>query len=180
MSAGSTVGLGALRQDLDLDRSARHWLPEMLTVRAMATVLFRLSQACGARVPLLGYVVKQLNHVLTGADLAWQAAVGPGLKLYHPTGVVLGPDVTIGSECAVQQGVTLGALRQRGLTADGRVDSPTVGNRVTLGAGARVLGPISLGDDSVVGANAVVLQDVPAGHAAVGVPARVTPRRATR
>lgn len=180
MTAGTTPWSAHLRQDLDLARPVRQWLPELLTVRAISTVLFRASQACGAHVPLLAYVVKQLNHLLTGADLAWQASVGPGLRLYHPTGVVLGPDVVVGSNCVLQQGITLGAVRERGQMADGRMDSPTLGDDVTVGAGARVLGPIRVGDGAMVGANAVVLADVPAGHLAVGVPARVTPRPADR
>jgi len=180
VTSGLPTGLGPLRQDLDLGRPVRQWLPELLTVRAISTLLFRLSQACGARAPLLGYVVKQLNHIITGADLAWQASVGPGVAFHHPTGVVLGPDVVLGRNCVVQQGVTLGALRERGRMADGRLDSPVVGDDVTLGAGSRILGPISVGDGSVVGANAVVLSDVPPGHVAVGVPASVTPRRTNR
>jgi serine O-acetyltransferase len=165
-----------LRVDLATDRSVRAWLPELLTVRAIATILFRLSQACGSRAPLLAYAIKQVNHVVTGADLAWQAAVGPGFSLYHPTGVVIGPDVVVGARCVVQQGVTLGSVRERGRIVDGRVDSPVVGDGVEIGAGARILGPISVGDGSVVGANAVVLTDVAPGHLAVGVPARVIPR----
>jgi serine O-acetyltransferase len=180
MPARPTAPLAHLRVDLSRDRSARAWLPELLTVRAIATILFRVSQACGSRAPLLAYAVKQVNHVVTGADLAWQAVVGPGLTLHHPTGVVVGPDVVLGARCVLQQGVTLGAARERGRIVDGRVDSPVVGDGVEIGAGARVLGPISVGAGSVVGANAVVLEDVPAGHVAVGVPARVTPRAADR
>jgi serine O-acetyltransferase len=180
MATTGTGGWGPLHQDLDLARPLREWLPELLTVRAIATVLFRLSQSLGSRAPMLAYLVKQLNHIITGADLAWQASVGPGLKLYHPTGVVLGPDVVVGFDCAIQQGVTLGALRQRGRMADGRIDSPEIGNGVSIGAGARILGPISVGDGVAVGANAVVLANVPDDHVAVGVPARVTPRRQGR
>ncbi len=161
MTSDLSTGLSPLRQDLKMDRPVRQWLPELLTVRAISTILFRLSQACGARTPMLGYVVKQLNHIITGADLAWQASVGPGVALYHPTGVVLGPDVVLGKNCAVQQGVTLGALRERGRMPDGRLDSPVVGDDVILGAGSRILGPITVGDGSVVGANAVVLAECP-------------------
>ncbi len=155
----------------------RSWALELLTVRALATMLFRASQSAGASVPLLAYVLKQLNHVLTGADLAWQAEVGPGLLLYHPTGVVIGPDVVVGRRCALQQGVTLGAARERGLVVDGRVDSPVVGDDVSIGAGARVIGAITLGHGCTIGANAVVLEDVPAGALAVGVPARLVESR---
>jgi serine O-acetyltransferase len=177
-AADSTTELVHLRQDLALDRPVRAWLPELMTVRAIATILFRLSQACGRRAPHLAYFIKQVNHIVTGADVAWQATVGPGLTLYHPTGVVIGPDVVVGARCVLQQGVTLGASRERGRIVDGRVDSPVLGDGVEIGAGARILGPISVGDGSVVGANAVVLKDVPPGHLAVGVPARVTPRAA--
>lgn len=144
-------------------------LAALLTVAALAVILFRLAQAAGRVHPLLGHLVKQVNHVLTGADLAWQAQVGPGLRLYHPTGVVLGPFVRIGAQCRVQQGVTVG-----GTGGDVRTpgDSPTLGDRVRLGAGAKVVGPVTLGDDVLVGANAVVVRSVPAGATAVGVPAR--------
>src|SRR5690349_11432643 len=63
---------------------------ELLTVKGIAGLLYRLAHAAGELHPLLGLVVKQLNHVLTGADIAWQARIGPGLILYHPTGVVIG------------------------------------------------------------------------------------------
>jgi serine O-acetyltransferase len=86
--------------------------------------------------------------------------------------------VVVGERCVVQEGVTLGAARERGRIVDGRVDSPVLGDRVEIGAGARILGPISVGDGSIVGANAVVLRNVPPEHLAVGVPARVIPRAA--
>lgn len=139
----------------------------MIIVRHMATFMFRLSQYLGVRWAPLGYLIKQLNHILTGADLAWQASVGAGLVLHHPTGVVWGPDVTVGARCRVQQGVTIGG--RGGGAADG---SPAIGDDVILGAGARVLGPIHVGDRVLVGANAVVVRDARSGATLVGVPAR--------
>lgn len=143
-------------------------LRQIVLVKNIAVVQFRLSQALGERLSLLGYAVKQLNHIVTGADLAWQASVGPGLVLHHPTGVVWGPGVVLGRDVVIQQGVTLGGRGGSGL--DG---SPSVGDRTEIGAGARVLGPIVVGSDCKIGANAVVLRDVPSGCAAVGIPARV-------
>lgn len=140
------------------------------TVRHMSTALFRLSQVAGRFWGPLGHVVKQLNHVLTGADLAWQAQIGTGLKLYHPTGVVIGPGVVAGAGLIVQQGVTIGG---RGGAHDG---SPLIGLDVVLGAGARILGPIVVGDGARIGANAVVLIDVGQGRTAVGIPARLQDR----
>ncbi len=173
-------GLRHLAADLDVTatgpaRLARLAL-RLLTVRGLATLLFRLSQDVGRVLPPGGMVLKQVNHLLTGGDLAWQAEVGGGLQLFHPTGVVIGPDVVMGERCAVQACVTLGAARQRGLVVAGRVDSPVIGDDVKIGAGAVVVGPITLGDGVVVGANAAVVRDAPAGALLVGVPATVRVR----
>jgi serine O-acetyltransferase len=139
----------------------------LVIVRHTATMLFRLSQLAGGVSPSLGTLVKQINHVWTGADLAWQAHVGPGLVLYHPTGVVWGGDVVVGSGCVMQQGVSIGG---RG---GNRTDaSPVIGDDCQLGAGSRVLGPVTLGDRCVVAANAVVLGNFVSGTTVVGAPAR--------
>lgn len=140
--------------------------PRFYTVRGIALVLLRLSQSAGAIHPSLGLIVKQVNHVVTGADIAWQAEVGPGFNLLHPTGVVIGKLVKIGANCKIQDGVTIGG---KGGDNDGH---PTIGEGVTIGCGAKLLGPIEVGDGAVIGANAVVLRDVPGYATAVGVPAR--------
>lgn len=144
-------------------------LSRIVTVRMLATGLFRLSQAAGAKHPLLGTLVKQLNHLVTGADIAWQAQLGPGLALFHPTGVVVGEHVRAGVRCTIQQGVTLGGLGGGQANPDG---FPVLGDDVFLGAGCRVIGPVSVGDGAKVGANAVVVKDVPPHAVAVGIPAR--------
>lgn len=142
-----------------------------LTVRHLAVGLFRLSTVLGRRFGPLGFLVKQLNHVLTGADIAWQADIGPGLRLYHPTGVVIGPHVRIGRNCTLQQGVTVGG--KGGETAQVG-DSPAIGDDVSIGAGAKLFGGVQIGDRARIGANAVVLKSVPPDHTAVGVPARIS------
>lgn len=114
--------------------------------------------------------MKQINQAITGADLAWQARVEPGLVLRHPVGVVIGPHVHVGRRLTVQQGVTIGGA---GDEEGGLTTSPRIGNFVRIGAGAKVFGSIRLGDHVTVGANAVVIADVPDRHTAVGVPARV-------
>jgi serine O-acetyltransferase len=139
------------------------------TVRSAAVLLFRLSQRAGRLHPLLGSLVKQLNHVLTGADLAWQAEVGGGLVLFHPTGVVIGPHAVVGRRCHLQQGVTIGG---DGGPDGGAGSSPAIGDDVRIGAGARILGRVDVGSGATVGANAVVVDDVPAGSVARGIPAR--------
>jgi serine O-acetyltransferase len=174
----STSVASRLFQDASGSRTGlRRVAGAVLTVRGLATTLFRLSQVLGHVQSGLGHAVKQVNHVVTGADLAWQAEVGPGLCLYHPTGVVIGPGVRVGSRCELQQGVTIGGL---GGPEGSRPDapSPTLGDDIVVGAGARILGPITLGDGCRVGANAVVIRSAAAGETLVGVPASPVGRSA--
>ncbi|CEH02882.1 MULTISPECIES: serine O-acetyltransferase [Propionibacteriaceae] len=143
----------------------------VLTVRGQATTLFRVSQLLGSRFPVLGNLVKQWNHLLTGCDISWHATVGPGLKLYHPTGVVIGPWVVMGSNCEFQQGVTLGGAGF-GVTRGEPDPSPTIGNNVKFGSGAKAFGSITIGDNAVLGANCVLVRDAAPGAVILGVPGR--------
>jgi serine O-acetyltransferase len=107
-------------------------------------------------------------QVVTGADIPVNTRIGGGLLLPHPNGIVIHPSVVIGPNCLIFQQVTLGM-------AHGGV--PTLGGHVDVGAGAKVIGRVRLGDHSNVGANAVVTIDVPEGATAVGVPARIVGTR---
>jgi serine O-acetyltransferase len=108
--------------------------------------------------------------ILTQADIGLEARIGSGLMLPHPNGVVIHEEARIGDDCMIMQQVTVGMI------GDGEV--PTIGNRVYVGAGAKIIGKLVVGDGARIGANSVVLSDVPAGATAVGVPARlVTPER---
>lgn len=107
----------------------------------------------------------ELLTKITGADIGIEAKFGRNLKLPHPVGVVIHRDAIIGDDCMLMQQVTIGTLAKHGV--------PRIGSRVYVGAGARLLGPIVIGDDARVGANAVVLIDVPAGATAVGIPAKI-------
>ena len=102
--------------------------------------------------------------VVTGADIPLGCKIGGGLLLPHPNGVVIHPGVVIGPNCLIFQQVTLGVAH------DG---VPRLAGHVDVGAGAKVLGPITIGDHARLGANSVVISDVPAGATAVGNPARV-------
>jgi len=118
-------------------------------------------------IPFLPAVSRRLSIAFCGIDILPQAEIGGGCYIPHGVGLVIGGASVIGEDCTLLQGVTLG---------EARFDSdacPQVGNRVTIGAGAKLLGGITVGDEAFIGAGAVVLADVPARHLAIGVPARV-------
>jgi serine O-acetyltransferase len=148
----------------------RLWL-FLLSPRITPTFLYRLSHFFHLwHLAVIAKFLSCVNHVLFGIEIASSCQIGPGLFLPHTHGTVIGA-WTIGSNVTIFQGVTLGA---RALDFNPRpATRPTVGDGVSIGAGAKVLGGIVLGDNCRVGANSVVLSDLPPGCLAVGVPARV-------
>ena len=113
-------------------------------------------------------LVSQFARFATGIEIHPGARIGRRLFIDHGMGVVIGETTVIGDDCILFQGSTLGGRSMR----RGK-RHPTLGDRVLVGAGAKVLGPVWIGDDAQVGANAVVVKDVAPGAIAVGVPARV-------
>lgn len=111
----------------------------------------------------------QFWTILCGADIPLCCSVGGGLVLKHPNGVVIHPYARIGVNCTIFQQVTIGEFANN--------EAPTIGNAVYIGAGAKLLGPIHIGDFAKIGANAVVLCDIPPGATAIGVPARIIEAR---
>jgi serine O-acetyltransferase len=124
------------------------------------------------RVPfsLLYKILKPICEILTGIELPCETVVGRRFRIDHFGGIIISGDAVFGDDCVIRNGVTVG-LRHTGIRG-----APIIGNRVDIGAGAKILGPIHVGDDVAIGANAVVLKDVPANSIAVGVPARILPR----
>jgi serine O-acetyltransferase len=110
-------------------------------------------------------------QIITGIELPCEANVGSRLRIDHFGGVIISGDAAFGDDVVIRNGVTIGLLRT------GVRGSPRIGNRVDIGAGAKILGLITVGDDTMIGANAVVLRDVPPNSLAIGVPARIIPRR---
>ena len=102
--------------------------------------------------------------VVTGADIPLTCNIGGGLLIPHPNGIVIHPEAKIGVNCLIFQQVTIGT-RSHGV--------PVIGGHVDIGAGAKLLGAITVGAHAKIGANAVVTQDVPSGATAMGVPARM-------
>lgn len=116
--------------------------------------------------------LKVVSEVLTGIELPCEATLGRRCRIDHFGGIVISGDAVFGDDCVIRNGVTVG------LKHEGQRGAPILGNRVDIGAGAKLLGSIRIGDDVQIGANAVVLTDVPSNSIAVGVPARVLRRKA--
>ena len=112
--------------------------------------------------------ISQGAKMITGIEIHPGATIGRGLVIDHGTGVVIGETAEIGDNCTIYQGVTLG-----GTGKDVGKRHPTLGNGVMIGAGAKVLGPLTIGDNAKIAAGAVALHDIPADSTAVGIPARV-------
>ena len=112
-------------------------------------------------------VISQLARFFTGIEIHPGAKIGKGLFIDHGMGVVIGETTEIGDDVMLYHGVTLG-----GTGKDKGKRHPTVGNGVLIGAGAKVLGPITIGDNAKIGSNAVVLKDVPPNATSVGISAR--------
>jgi len=150
--------------------SWRIWL-DIVSPRFMPVFLCRLAHALyRLRLGPLAKVVALINFVFFGIEIAVRCPIGPGLFLPHTQGTVIGA-WRIGSNATIFQGVTLGAREVDFSYA--ATSRPVIGNGVTVGAGAKILGGLHIGDDARIGANSVVLDSLPASVLAVGAPARV-------
>ncbi len=124
------------------------------------------------RLKLIARLLSQLTRWLTGIEIHPGATIGDRFFIDHGMGVVIGETAEIGDDCTLYHGVTLG-----GTSREKQKRHPTLGKGVVVGAGAKILGPITIGDNARVGCNSVVVKDVPAGATVVGIPGRiVTPR----
>ena len=121
---------------------------------------------------LVYILLNKLVEILCGICIGSTAIIGRRLSIEHHGGIVIHGAAVVGDDCMIRHGVTIGNT--------GRLDptgAPTIGNRVEIGAGAKILGRVAIGDDVIVGANAVVTHDVPAGAVVGGVPARIISMR---
>jgi serine O-acetyltransferase len=110
-------------------------------------------------------------QILTGIELPCEATVGRNFVIDHFGGIIISGFARFGDNCRIRNGVVVGLRRVDEPSA------PTIGNNVDIGSGAKLLGPITIGDNSIIGANAVVVQDVPENSVAIGVPAVIKQRR---
>lgn len=163
-----------LRQDIeavrDRDPAARGALEIILAYPGLhALWMHRVAHwLWEKKVPVVPRLISHLNRFLTGIEIHPGAKFGKGVFIDHGMGVVIGETSEVGDYVTLYQGVTLGGTgKEKGKR------HPTVGKNVVIAAGAKVLGPITIGDDSKVGAGAVVIRDVPPRCTVVGVPGKV-------
>lgn len=162
-----------IKSILERDPAARNAFEVALLYPGFHAVLFHrfahILYKCGLRfIPRL---ISQLTRFFTKIEIHPGATIGKGLLIDHGCGVVIGETTVIGDDCTIYQGVTLG-----GTGKDTGKRHPTLGNNVMVGAGAKILGPFTVGDNSKIAANAVLLREVEPDSTCVGVPARVVKR----
>lgn len=163
-----------LREDIavvfERDPAARSTFEVLTTYPGVHALLFhRLAHFLWTHG--LRWLARFLSHLgrwFTGIEIHPGATIGRRVFIDHGMGVVVGETAEIGDECTLYHGVTLG-----GTTWNKGKRHPTLGRGVVIGAGAKILGPITIGENAKVGSNAVVVKDVPPGATAVGVPARI-------
>jgi serine O-acetyltransferase len=159
-----------IRSVFERDPAARSTLEVLLTYPGLHAVwshriahrLWRM------RLKLLARLLSQLTRWLTGIEIHPGATIGKRFFIDHGMGVVIGETAEIDDDCTLYHGVTLG-----GTSWEKAKRHPTLGKNVVVGAGAKILGPITIGDNARVGSNSVVVKDVPAGATVVGIPGRI-------
>lgn len=173
--------LAKIKHDLqavfDRDPAATSKLEVILTYAGFHALLaYRIAHWLKAHdVPIMPRIISQLARWVTGVEIHPSAKIGTGFFIDHGMGVVIGETAEIGDYVTLFQGVTLGGTgKERGKR------HPTLGNHVVVGAGAKILGGITIGDNVKIGANSVVLKNVAANSTVIGVPARVIKTQGTR
>lgn len=162
--------LADLRAPVERDPAAHGYLDVLLSYPGLrAIVAHRVIHALHrAKVPLLPRFLGSISRFFTGIEIDPGATIGKGVFIDHGMGVVIGETAEIGDGCTIYQGVTLGGtslLRTK--------RHPTLGRNVSVGSGAAVIGAITVGDGAKIGANSVVVKDVPPNATVVGIPGRV-------
>ncbi len=174
MSKSLKRGLERVRDDIknimEKDPAAKSYIEVILLYQGFHAILsYRIANKLHRwKVPFLPRLISQLARFFTGIEIHPAATIGERLFIDHGFGVVIGETTIIGNNVLIYQGVTLG-----GTGKEHGKRHPTVGNNVTIGAGAKVLGNINIGDNSNIGAGSVVIDNVPEHSTVVGVPGRV-------
>jgi len=136
-------------------------------------LLYRISNFFVSEIPffgnIMGLIVEYISRLLYSTDISRYAKIDEGLVIMHGMGTVIGSDVVIGKNCKILNGVNLGNRDTETLNNQ----QPKIGDNVVIGAGAKCLGNIIIGNNVLIGSNAVVLTDIPHNSTAVGIPAKI-------
>lgn len=158
-----------MQPDWSRERPRRFWDPSRRLLRAIRGYQAAVHRRAG--LPRRRWALShRFWSAVTGADIPITTRIGGGLLLPHPNGLVIHPDVEIGANCLLMQQVTLGT--------NGVGGAPVLGHNVDVGPGAKLLGPVRIGDGAMIGAMSLVMRDVPPGTVVAGIPAAPIPRSA--
>ena len=165
-----------LQSIIDRDPAAKSKLSVVLTYPGVKAVLFhQLAHFFSvAKFDLIARIISQSSRFLTGIEIHPKAKIGKNLFIDHGMGVVIGETSEIGNNVTIYHGVTLGGISPS-IDSDKQRDvkrHPTLKNNVVVGSGAQILGPVTVGENAKIGANAVITKDVPDNAVMVGVPAK--------
>ena len=165
-----------LQSVIDRDPAAKSKLSVVLTYPGVKAVLFhQLAHFFSvAKFDLIARIISQSSRFLTGIEIHPKAKIGKNLFIDHGMGVVIGETSEIGNNVTIYHGVTLGGISPS-IDSDKQRDvkrHPTLKNNVVVGSGAQILGPVTVGENAKIGANAVVTKDVPDNAVMVGIPAK--------
>lgn len=164
---------------LEMDPAARNRLNVLLNYPGLHAMFFyRINHFLWKiHLKILARFLSQLARFFTGIEIHPGAVIGKRLFIDHGMGVVIGETTIIGNDCQLYQGVTLGGVG----TGEHKVKRhPTLMNNVMISAGAKIIGDVTIGDNSIVGASSVVLKDVPPNCTVVGVPGRIVKENGMR
>ncbi|WP_296949166.1 serine O-acetyltransferase [uncultured Massilia sp.] len=175
------MGIGFFAADLRAASGSKRFIPNLkwaiFNHSAHLVFFYRLGQSA-ATLPIVGhpmrFFIEYFIRIVFSSDLSCRSKIGPGLVVVHGHDIVIGADVKIGKNCKIFNGVTLG---NKDITKSSVGNQPTLGDNSVLSTGAKILGPVTLGENIVVGANSVVLQDFPDNSVVVGIPAKVVRNR---
>ena len=165
-----------LQSIIDRDPAAKSKLSLILTYPGVKAIFFHkiANFFAIAKFDLIARIISQLSRFLTGIEIHPKAKIGKNLFIDHGMGVVIGETSDIGNNVTIYHNVTLGGIAPSINTNDQRNTKrhPTLEDNVVIGSGAQILGPITIGKNSLIGANAVVTKDVPEKSIMVGIPAK--------
>jgi serine O-acetyltransferase len=174
MAARTRIGED-LAATLERDPAGRHRLEVFFTSAGVHALLWHrvANRLWRIRLKLLARIIATWSRFFTGIEIHPGATIGRRVVIDHGMGVVIGETAVVGDDCLIYHGVTLGGKQPGSRDTVSGPRHPHIGHRVTIGAMGIVLGPITVGDDAVIGAHSVVVNDIPPGALAVGIPAAV-------